>query len=75
MWMFGTTEGVDVEVTGYLPVIRSMDALRAAVVAAVGERKRAVQKGRTIATLKQGSIAGLTGTFAFLSDGDGPIFG
>ena len=40
----------------------------------IGEIKKAVQKGRQIATLKRGAIHNLTGTFAFLSDGEGDLF-
>jgi hypothetical protein len=41
---------------------------------AVGEAKEAAQQGRRIATLKRGAVRGLTGTFAFLSDGEDELF-
>ena len=62
-----------VEVTGWLPVVASMDALAAAVPQA-GPPKSAVQEGRRIATLKRGVVPKLTGTIAFLSDGAGKLF-
>ena len=33
-----------------------------------------MQKGRQITTLKDGAIENLTGTFAFLSNGEGALF-
>ena len=68
MWMFGRGAGHgSTELTGLLPVVRDMAALRAAC-GELGEEKKAAQEGRTIATLRQGAVPELTGTFAFLSD-------
>lgn len=72
MWMFGRGEA-EVELTGWLPIVSSMAALHATC-AEVGAAKAAAQQGRSIATLRAGAIEGVTGTFAFLSDGDGPLF-
>jgi hypothetical protein len=71
MWMFGRGAGRgSTELTGLLPIVRDMTALRAAC-EGLGDEKPAVQDGRTIATLRQGAVAGLTGTLAFLSDKPG----
>ena len=59
------------ELTGYLPLVGCFPP---PYVEGLGPPKKAVQKGRQIATLKAGRIEGLTGTFAFLSEGDGKPF-
>ena len=61
------------ELTGMLPVAADLGALSDAC-PAVGEAKEAAQQGRRIATLKRGAVRGLTGTFAFLSDGEDELF-
>lgn len=73
IWMLGRGDG-PLELTGWLPVVRDMAKLSGSIGPRLGEPKKALQKDRTIATLKRGAIAGLTGTFAFLSDGDAPLF-
>jgi len=65
MWMLG--KGTGTEITGYLPLVNSMSALTNHC-RHVSTPKTAIQKNRTIATLKKDMINGLTGTFAFLSD-------
>ena len=65
-WMLGQGSATT-EVRGYLPLVESMEKLRHSC-AQVGAAKKAIQKDRTIATLKSGEITGLTGTFAFLSN-------
>ena len=72
-WMVpAETEGV--HLTGWLPLVRDLQQLTYNV-PEIGSVKPAVQKGRQIATLKAKAIAGLTGTFAFLSDNGEPLFG
>ena len=71
MWMLGGQNGGNngTEITGYLHLVDSMSELQIHC-ANVGPAQKAMQKNRTIATLKAGSIDGLlSGTFAFLSDG------
>ena len=75
VWMFGRGVGdAPVELTGYLPVCDDLKKLHASVTGEIGEIKKAVQKGRQITTLKDGAIENLTGTFAFLSNGEGALF-
>ena len=70
MWMLGGQNGGNngTEITGYLHLVDSMSELQIHC-ANIGSPQKAMQKNRTIATLKAGSIDGLLGTFAFLSDG------
>ncbi|CAK0910680.1 unnamed protein product [Prorocentrum cordatum] len=74
LWMFGRGVHGAVELTGWLPVCRDMGLLEASLDGRLGPQRKAAQRGRTVATLRSGAIQGLTGTFAFLSDGDGPLF-
>jgi len=67
-WMIGTGS-VDVEVTGWMPVAKDLTVLTRQL--PTGEIKKAFQTGRSITTMKRGVINGLTGTFAFLSHGEG----
>ena len=62
------------ELTGYLAICSNLKLLRGSLNGKIGVTKKAVQKGRKIATLKRGTIHNLTGTFAFLSDGEGDLF-
>jgi hypothetical protein len=74
MWMMGHGLGHgSTELTGYLPLVREHPP-PGVVSDCVGPSKEAVQKGRRIATLPAGTIEGLTGTFAFLSRGEGELF-
>jgi len=73
IWML-PNQGHTMQLTGWLPLVRDLHQLRN-VVPQIGSVKTAVQKGRQIATLKSRAIAGLTGTFAFLSDTGEPLFG
>ena len=66
--------GAKVELTGYLAICSNLKLLKDSVKGKIGEIKKAVQNGRQIATLKRGAIHNLTGTFAFLSDGEGDLF-
>mmetsp|Transcript_25828 Transcript_25828/g.31728 ORF Transcript_25828/g.31728 Transcript_25828/m.31728 type:complete len:307 (-) Transcript_25828:235-1155(-) len=68
-WMFSTGLAGPSEITGWLPVSRDLATLKNLV--PTGKIKDAVQRGRKITTLKRGTIPKLTGTFAFLSDGEG----
>lgn len=69
-WMFGTnTTSNAMEITGWLPVVEEISAVTSACPAA-GAPKKALQEGRSIATLKRGAVPNLTGTFAFLGGGD-----
>ena len=75
LWMLGRgLEGAKVELTGYLAICSNLKLLRGSLNGKIGVTKKAVQKGRKIATLKRGTIHNLTGTFAFLSDGEGDLF-
>ena len=74
LWMFGRGEGVgSTELTGWLVVTESMARL-AATCAGIGSPKAAQQEGRSIATLRAGRVPELTGTFAFLSDGNDELW-
>ena len=72
-WML-PAEAEGVQLTGWLPLVTDLQQLTSNV-PETGSVKPAVQKGRQIATLKAKAIAGLTGTFAFLSDSGEPLFG
>ena len=68
-WMFGRSDDKDtVSLTGYLPICEDINRLHNSINGNIGKIKKALQKGRQIATLKDGTIKHLTGTFAFLSD-------
>lgn len=70
-WMFGSGDAAaaaGLELTGWLPVVESIDAVVEAC-RAVGKPKPALQEGRSIATLKAGAVPGITGTVAFLAGG------
>ena len=75
LWMLGQgLEGAKVELTGYLAICSDLKMLNVAIHGSIGKTKKAVQKGREIVTLKRGVINDLSGTFAFLSDGEGDLF-
>ena len=74
-WMFGggsSNSGSTLELTGWLPVVHAIEAVVASC-PALGVPKKAMQEGRTIATLPRGAVSNLTGTFAFLGDGTGKL--
>jgi hypothetical protein len=72
MWLFGTGKA-PAELVGWLPVVKDIHVLKSVLGDKVGGIKTAAQKGRQICSLAP-EKSGLTGTFAFLSDGDGTVF-
>ena len=66
-WRLGRLEDGPFDVTGWLPVVRDIEAARAAAFCC-GRAKDAVQPGRKIATVRFGKLPGLSATLAFLSE-------
>mmetsp|Transcript_25008 Transcript_25008/g.48866 ORF Transcript_25008/g.48866 Transcript_25008/m.48866 type:complete len:279 (+) Transcript_25008:47-883(+) len=74
IWMFPKHMEKRVVLMGWLPVVRDMAVLKSLLGDKAGVVRDARQKGRQICSMPP-ERSGLTGTFAFLSDGAGHIFG
>lgn len=73
LWMFPQSMERPTVLTGWLPIVRDINVLKSVLGDKAGSIKEAAQKGRKICSMAP-ERSRITGTFAFLSDGEGSLF-